>query len=107
MTRAELTDALHMAHGALAMTIRNAHRDLCRARRALRSFPRLEFYQTARTLAANVHDEAKHNAACWLGAGGVRAVRARAAEFIRADLASSRRLYPRAFPAAPPLQAAA
>jgi len=101
MTKAELTRALWLAHGALAMSIACHHRDLCRARRALRSYPHLEYYQTARKLAADAHEEAKHTAACWLPTSDLRAVRTRAAEFIRAELLSSRRLNPRAFPARP------
>jgi hypothetical protein len=103
MTKTELTQALDAAHRVLGYKIALAHEDICNARRAIRRHPECSLFPRDLWAATQAHERAKRLS--WLAPEHAAAVRAHAAQFVRDYLLTSRRLIPRAFPAASPVSA--
>ena len=98
MTKAQLEKDLFDAHFELAITLNYTASRLRQARRAQKRFPHSTCFDQDR--AALPHDLARaRSQIARLSPAARRAVRTMAARIAVNDLASSRKLYPRAVPA--------
>ena len=93
-TNAQLRERLDAAHRVLGYKISLAHHDIVTARNAIRRHPECRLFPRDLERAVEVHHRAKRLG--WLSAEDAATVRAHAAEFIRADLATARTVRPRA-----------